>query len=303
MSHHIHDTAVETRLRIWLRAWVRPLRAEARATRKTSHGFDVSVPTLGFTSGVAREGRTRGTDGTFGFGLALAPATLTIGSVDFGDADPLALEVTGQTGAIGSRSFDADQLDRAEVAQPAQQLLVPDLRRGEALDAEERSSLVQSRSCSQFVDALLDVPARDVILELTEHTLVDDYPAPIAALYELRRRGTRLSIDDTGSGYSSLVHILKLAPDFIKRDRDLVSGIDVDPVRRALAASLVTFAADTGAQIVAEGVETKDEVEVVRRLGVRYAQGYYLGHPSALDALANCRRRPFAALRALHQTS
>jgi EAL domain-containing protein (putative c-di-GMP-specific phosphodiesterase class I) len=157
--------------------------------------------------------------------------------------------------------------------------------------------------CSQFVDAFLDVPGRDVILELTEHTLVDDYPALIAALYELRRRGTRLSIDDTGSGYSGLAHILKLAPDFIKLDSYLVSGIDVDPVRRALAASLVTFAADTGARIVAEGVETKDELEVVRRLGVRYAQGHYLGHPSALDALANCPRRPLAALRALQQTS
>jgi EAL domain-containing protein (putative c-di-GMP-specific phosphodiesterase class I) len=157
--------------------------------------------------------------------------------------------------------------------------------------------------CSQFVDAFLGVPGRDVILELTEHTLVDDYPALIAALYELRRRGTRLSIDDTGSGYSGLAHILKLAPDFIKLDSYLVSGIDVDPVRRALAASLVTFAADTGAQIVAEGVETKDEFEVVRRLGVRYAQGHYLGHPSALDALANCPRRPLAALRALQQTS
>jgi EAL domain-containing protein (putative c-di-GMP-specific phosphodiesterase class I) len=157
--------------------------------------------------------------------------------------------------------------------------------------------------CSQFVDAFLDIPARDIILELTEHTLVDDYPALIAALYELRRGGTRLSIDDTGSGYSSLAHILKLAPDFIKLDRDLVSGIDVDPVRRALAASLVTFAADTGAQIVAEGVETKDELEVLRCLGVRYAQGYHLGHPSTLDALANRRRRPPASLRALHQTS
>jgi EAL domain-containing protein (putative c-di-GMP-specific phosphodiesterase class I) len=145
--------------------------------------------------------------------------------------------------------------------------------------------------CPQFVDAFLDVPARGVILELTEHTLIDDYPCLVAALQALRRRGTRLAIDDTGSGYSSLSHILKLAPDFIKLDRDLVSGVDVDPVRRALATSLVSFAADTGAQIIAEGVETEEELEVLRHLGVRYAQGYHLGQPAALTARASRRRR------------
>src|ERR1019366_2637017 len=156
---------------------------------------------------------------------------------------------------------------------------------------------------SGFHEAILGVPARAVIVELTEHNAIDDYPGLVDCLRTLRQRGTSLSIDDTGSGYSSLAHILKLAPDFIKLDRDLVCGIDVDPVRRALAASLVTFAAETGAQIVAEGVETEDELEVLRRLGVRYAQGYHLGHPAAVDALANCRRRQPAVLRALHQTS
>lgn len=137
----------------------------------------------------------------------------------------------------------------------------------------------------------------------TEHTLVDDYPDLLAALHAVRQRGTRLAIDDTGSGYSSLSHILKLAPDFIKLDRDLVSGIDVDPVRRALAASVVTFAADTGAQIIAEGVETEDELEVLRRIGVRYAQGYHLGHPAAPDAIENRRRLARPAVRALHGRS
>jgi EAL domain-containing protein (putative c-di-GMP-specific phosphodiesterase class I) len=136
----------------------------------------------------------------------------------------------------------------------------------------------------QFTDTLRDIPVRRVALELTEHTAVDDYPALIASLRALRRRGLRIAVDDTGSGYSSLAHILKLAPDFIKLDRDLVSGIDLDPVRRALAASLVAFAAETGAQIIAEGVENEDELEVVRRLDIRYAQGYHLRRPANLDA-------------------
>ena len=142
----------------------------------------------------------------------------------------------------------------------------------------------QTAMCPELRDVVLAAPADRLILELTEHTAIEDYAKLIAALRVLRRAGTRIAIDDTGSGYSSLGHILKLAPDFIKLDRDLVSGIDLDPVRRALAASLVSFAAETGAQIIAEGVETAAELSVLRRLGVRNAQGYHLGRPAPLEA-------------------
>ena len=74
-------------------------------------------------------------------------------------------------------------------------------------------------------------------MELTEQAKVDDYPWLSHALDQLRQMGVRLAIDDTGAGFASLAHILKLAPDFIKLDRELTSGIDHDPVRRALAAA------------------------------------------------------------------
>jgi EAL domain-containing protein (putative c-di-GMP-specific phosphodiesterase class I) len=138
----------------------------------------------------------------------------------------------------------------------------------------------------RFREAILRLADRSVIVELTEHSAIDDYPELVDSLQVLRQKGNRISIDDTGSGYSSLTHILKLAPDFIKLDRGLVSGIDIDPVRRALASALVTFAAEIGAKIVAEGVETKDELTVLRQLGLHYAQGYYLGRPARLETLA-----------------
>ena len=134
---------------------------------------------------------------------------------------------------------------------------------------------------------LLDGPvASRVVLELTEHTHIQDYPELTAALWALRRTGVRIAVDDAGSGYSSLAHILKLAPDYIKLDRELISNIDLDPVRRALASSLVAFADDTGARILAEGVETQAELETVHRLGVKYAQGYHLGRPGPLASLS-----------------
>ena len=95
----------------------------------------------------------------------------------------------------------------------------------------------------------------------------------------------RLSIDDTGAGFSSFAHILRLAPDIIKLDRELTSGIDRDPVRAALGTALVSFSARIGAKIVAEGIETITELGTLRALGIRYAQGYLLCRPTSLDSV------------------
>lgn len=129
----------------------------------------------------------------------------------------------------------------------------------------------------QFVEAMARVlEPRRVVVELTEGTPIADYGEVASALAIVRARGIRVSVDDAGTGYAGLTHILKLAPDFIKLDRELVAGIDVDPVRRAMATALVTFAGDSGAEIVAEGIETAGEAEAIRRLGIRFGQGFHL---------------------------
>ena len=133
-----------------------------------------------------------------------------------------------------------------------------------------------------------------VVLELTEHLEVDDYCELRRLLSALRQNGTRLAIDDTGAGYSSFSHIIKLAPDLIKLDIELVRGIDVDPVRRSLVTAVVAFAAETGAEVLAEGIETDAELRTIRDLSVRYGQGYLLGAPVPPDdfeALISARAR------------
>jgi len=140
-------------------------------------------------------------------------------------------------------------------------------------------------ACPQLHRVLQDVPASRVVLELTEHAILDDHPDLSAARLALRKAGIRLAVDDAGSGSSSLTHLVDLAPDFIKIDRSLMWDLDVDPVRRSLVGSLVSFASEIGAEIQAEGVETIDELHAVRRLGVRYAQGYFLGRPAPLHAV------------------
>jgi EAL domain-containing protein (putative c-di-GMP-specific phosphodiesterase class I) len=124
-------------------------------------------------------------------------------------------------------------------------------------------------------------PAR-LVIEITEHAPVDDYRQLAGALRPLRNAGARLAIDDAGAGFASLRHVLRLSPDFIKLDLSLVHHIDADPVRRALATSLITFAGEVGATIVAEGIETRFELETLVALGVRYGQGFHLGRPGVL---------------------
>jgi EAL domain-containing protein (putative c-di-GMP-specific phosphodiesterase class I) len=123
-----------------------------------------------------------------------------------------------------------------------------------------------------------------IVLELTERAAVRCYDALTRAVEPLRFWGVRLAIDDAGAGYSGLQHVVRLRPDIIKLDMTLTRGIDTDPPRRALAAAMVHFAAETGAVIVAEGIETEAELAVLRALGIHRGQGYLLGKPQDLVA-------------------
>ncbi|MEA2235131.1 MAG: hypothetical protein QOD83_4947 [Solirubrobacteraceae bacterium] len=135
-----------------------------------------------------------------------------------------------------------------------------------------------------FSAAMEAVRLDRVVIELTEHARVRDYEAIDAVLGPLRRRGLRLAIDDAGAGFSNMLHILKLQPDVIKLDINLTRDVDTDRVRRALAGSLVAFAIQTDATIVAEGIETEGEFGALRSLGVTWGQGYLLGRPGTLEA-------------------
>jgi EAL domain-containing protein (putative c-di-GMP-specific phosphodiesterase class I) len=131
-----------------------------------------------------------------------------------------------------------------------------------------------------IVSMLEDAPPRRLVIEVTEHTVVQDYDQLNESLRLARDRGTRVAVDDAGAGYASMRHILKLKPDCIKLDIGITSGIDTDPVRKALAASLISFAHEIDATLVAEGIETRAEMETLRALGVSYGQGYFLGRPA-----------------------
>ena len=118
-----------------------------------------------------------------------------------------------------------------------------------------------------------------LVVELTEHDEIDDYSALRPALERWSSRGVRLAVDDTGAGYSTLRHVLELAPHFLKLDRSVIGGLDDHAPRRALVAALVTFADEVGTTIIAEGVERWEEAEALRDVGVHLAQGFVFGRP------------------------
>ncbi len=132
---------------------------------------------------------------------------------------------------------------------------------------------------------VLDLRDRDVVLELSEHEAVADYDAMKAAVHSVGNN-VRLSIDDAGSGFASLRHILQLQPEFIKLDRSWVHGVDADPARQAMIAGLRHFADQTGASLVAEGIEEEAERDTLIDLRVDLGQGYLLGRPAALTPAA-----------------
>ena len=125
------------------------------------------------------------------------------------------------------------------------------------------------------------VPIDRVTLEMTEHAVVASYEDVHQALAPLRERGLCLAVDDTGAGYASFAHVLRLRPDTIKLDRSLIGGIDGDQARRAFVTAVVLLALELGAVVTGEGVETPGELSVLQMLGLDRAQGYYLARPSS----------------------
>lgn len=124
-----------------------------------------------------------------------------------------------------------------------------------------------------------------LVIELTEHVPIENYDLINSAIKALRESGMRISVDDTGAGYASFRHLLNLNPDIVKLDISLVRGIDHDVTRRALGTALIQFTSETGAQLIAEGIETMGEFETLKGLNAPWGQGYYLGRPQDASSI------------------
>lgn len=118
-----------------------------------------------------------------------------------------------------------------------------------------------------------------LVIEITEHDAVGDYARLSARLADYRGRGAKVAIDDAGAGHASMRHVTQLNPDYIKIDRSLIHDIHLDVAKQAIVGSMVSLEDKLKSRVVAEGIETTDELRALRQLGVPLGQGYLLARP------------------------
>ena len=142
-------------------------------------------------------------------------------------------------------------------------------------------------SAAGFADLVVAVladsglPPSALTLEVTERVLVEGAGSMVDALAQLRRRGVRLAIDDFGTGYASLAYLRQLPVDIIKIDPSFVAGLGTDATLAMLTATIVRVGRDLGIEVVAEGIERPEQLELLRGMGCGRGQGFLVARPMA----------------------
>jgi EAL domain-containing protein (putative c-di-GMP-specific phosphodiesterase class I) len=155
----------------------------------------------------------------------------------------------------------------------------------------------KDENLSQMVhSALLDagLEPRLLELELTEGTLMDDARATLVTLERLRGIGVYLSIDDFGTGYSSMNYLKRFDVRALKIDRSFINGLPQDSENAAITRAIIAMAHGLKMVVVAEGVETGEQLLLLEQYGCDMVQGYYLGHPSSAEDITGMLQAPLA---------
>jgi EAL domain-containing protein (putative c-di-GMP-specific phosphodiesterase class I)/GGDEF domain-containing protein len=147
-------------------------------------------------------------------------------------------------------------------------------------------NLLEPDFCARIVDGLRrhGLPASSLALEITESALMKNPRLAQATLEALDAAGVRLAIDDFGTGYSSLAYLQSLPAQVVKIDQSFVRDIERDERKRSLVAAMIKLSHDLGHRVVAEGVETADVVDVLKKADCDEAQGYLFARPLAPQA-------------------
>ena len=185
-----------------------------------------------------------------------------------------------------------DRISVLDEARPAP----ADRRRRYAINFTPASLLSPGFSVAAFAEAVAShgLTRRQITIECTEQMNIPDASGLAKHVKEMRRLGFGFAVDDAGAGYASFTLIAALRPSIIKIDREIIRGIGDKrgDAKQALVEAFVSFGRRIGAELVAEGIETRRELMMLRALGVTYGQGYLLGKPSPEPAAP----RPLASL-------
>jgi EAL domain-containing protein (putative c-di-GMP-specific phosphodiesterase class I) len=141
-------------------------------------------------------------------------------------------------------------------------------------------------------------PPQQLELEITESALIGDTEVIIAFLERWKALGVRIAVDDFGTGYSSLGYLSRLPVDRLKLDQSLIRRITVDARSAIVMRSILSLAAELGLDVIAEGVETELQLQMLTDMGCPQAQGYLLGRPMPVKLAQASMRKPWGDRRA-----
>jgi diguanylate cyclase (GGDEF)-like protein/PAS domain S-box-containing protein len=137
-----------------------------------------------------------------------------------------------------------------------------------------------------------DLPDKLMEIEITESTMIDDFDRVCRIVQALTDAGVKVAMDDFGTGYSSLASLNRLPISTLKIDRAFTKDVDWDRASRAVASAIISLAAELGLDVVAEGVETREQLNVLRTLKCTVVQGFLTGRPVPADEAADLMRQP-----------
>ena len=143
-----------------------------------------------------------------------------------------------------------------------------------------------------FVDQVagLGLSPDRIVLEITERTYAVYEGLFREVLSRFRQQNFRIAVDDVGTGYSNLTSLAEIEPDYLKFDNVFVRGIDRRSSKQDLLEALLSFARKMNTKVIAEGIETRDELKILQTLGVPYGQGFLLARPMPLGDIENVQR-------------
>ena len=141
-----------------------------------------------------------------------------------------------------------------------------------------RDPQFRGKALIDFLDRAQVSPDR-IVIEITEKLMIENYALFRETMADFTQLGMSFAVDDVGAGYSGLESIHKLKPGYIKIDMGLVQDVHVSTVNRAMAKAIITLGHKIGAEVIAEGIQSEEELQVLRALGVDFGQGYHLARP------------------------
>lgn len=127
--------------------------------------------------------------------------------------------------------------------------------------------------------AKVGVPASDIVFEITERSDVENYQILQKVMKHYADQGYEIALDDVGAGYSGLNRVVNTNPKYLKADMELVRNIHQNKAKRIMIELLLKYCQEMGSVLIAEGIETEEELKCLMEIGVQYGQGYFLGRP------------------------